>query len=124
MSVTLAESCTLSHPGFTLSSGELIKLTTRAGVSKNGGVGVEWVMAKVGPEGMAQMMGENMCQGMPQMMAKMGRQEIASMMLDTMPRLMHTCFSGMDPQPREFMLTHCRGMLDQVEEKYLRQERT
>ena len=52
------------------------------------------------------------------MMGKMGHEEIERMMLDIMPRMMDTCFSEMDRQRRQFMLNHCRGMLDQMEEKY------
>ena len=64
---------------------------------------------------MTKMMGEMM----PQMMGNMGNEEIESMMLDMMPRMMDTCFSEMDREQRQSMLTHCRGMLDQIEEKYL-----
>ena len=35
-------------------------------------------------------------------------------------RMMDSCFSQMDRERREFMLAHCRGMLDQMEEKYLK----
>ena len=52
------------------------------------------------------------------MMGKMGHEEIERMMFDIMPRMMDTCFSEMDRQRRQFMLNHCRGILDQMEEKY------
>ena len=42
------------------------------------------------------------------------------MMLNLMPRMMDNCFSAMDAERREFMLTHCRSMLDQMEERYLK----
>ncbi len=44
------------------------------------------------------------------------------MMEDGMPKMMDACFAQMDPERRTSMLTHCRGMLDQVEEKYVRAE--
>ena len=73
------------------------------------------MMEKIGSEGMSKMMGEMM----PQMMSKMGHEEIERMMLDMMPSMMDTCFSEMDRERRQFILTHCRGMLDKVEEKYM-----
>ena len=74
------------------------------------------MMAKFGPEGMAELMGSMM----PQMMRSMGHAQMENMMLDMMPRMMDTCFSEMDSERREFMLTHCRSMLDQMEERYLK----
>ena len=53
------------------------------------------------------------------MMDKMGHGEIEGMMVSMMPRMMDTCFSGIERERREFMLTHCRGMLDEMEKKYL-----
>ncbi len=44
------------------------------------------------------------------------------MMENVMPKMMDSCFAQMDPERREFMLTHCRGMLDRMEEKYVRAE--
>ena len=40
------------------------------------------------------------------------------MMENVMPRMMDSCFAQMSPGRREFMLAHCRGMLDAMEEKY------
>ncbi len=85
------------------------------------------MMGKKSPEDITKMMGEMMPQmmekmgpeGMSKMMGEMGNEEIESMMLDMMPRMMDTCFSEMDRERRQFMLTHCRAMLDQMEEKYL-----
>ena len=76
---------------------------------------MDMMMEGKSPEDMTKMMGEMM----PQMMGKMRQEEIESMMLDMMPRMMDTCFLEMDRKRRQFMLTHCRGMLDQIEEKYL-----
>ncbi|MEE8337857.1 MAG: hypothetical protein V3R95_07330 [Dehalococcoidia bacterium] len=44
------------------------------------------------------------------------------MMEQVMPRMMDSCFSEMSPERRQFMLAHCRGMLDQVEEKYVTEQ--
>ncbi len=35
-----------------------------------------------------------------------------------MPRMMDVCFGQMSQDRRAFMLAHCRGMLDRVDEKY------
>ncbi len=35
-----------------------------------------------------------------------------------MPRMMDRCFGSMSAERREFMLTHCRGMLDRIDDKY------
>lgn len=40
------------------------------------------------------------------------------MMENVMPRMMDTCFAQMSQERREFMLGHCRGLLDQMDEKY------
>ncbi len=73
------------------------------------------MMGRKSPEDAAKMMGEMM----PRMMEKMGSEGIEHMMLDMMPSMMDTCFSEMDTERRKFMLTHCRGMLDQMDEKYM-----
>ena len=44
------------------------------------------------------------------------------MMENVMPNMMDACFSQMSPERREFMLSHCRGMLDRMEAKYVRGE--
>jgi hypothetical protein len=44
--------------------------------------------------------------------------EIESMMHDMMPKMMEGCFSKMTEEQRQGMLTMCRGMLDEIEEKY------
>jgi hypothetical protein len=46
------------------------------------------------------------------------------MMEDVMPNMMDSCFAQMDPERRKFMLTHCRGMLDRMEERYVTAEAT
>jgi hypothetical protein len=47
---------------------------------------------------------------------------IEHMIEDVMPRMMDRCFSEMDAERRQFMLAHCRGMLDEVEAKYVESE--
>ncbi len=56
---------------------------------------------------------------MNMMMGRKSPEDVAKMMDEMMPRMMDTCFSEMDRERRQFMLTHCRGMLDQMDEKYL-----
>ena len=56
---------------------------------------------------------------MPRMMASMPPDQFEQMMQDNMPGMMDTCFAEMDAERREFMLGHCRGMLDNMEEKYV-----
>jgi hypothetical protein len=46
-------------------------------------------------------------------------EDFEKMMQDTMPGMMDTCFSQMDHERRTFMLAHCRGKLDQMDEKYV-----
>ena len=72
------------------------------------------MMGRKSPEDVTKMMGEMM----PKMMGKMGPEEIERMMIDMMPRMMDVCFSEMDGKRRQFLLAHCRGMLDDMEEKY------
>ncbi len=45
------------------------------------------------------------------------------MMENVMPGMMDRCFSGMDRERREYMLRHCRGLLDQMEAKYVQPAR-
>ena len=56
------------------------------------------------------------------MMNIMGRKspvDTRKMMGDMMARTMETCFSAMDSRRRELMLTHCRSMIGQMEDRYL-----
>ncbi len=41
-----------------------------------------------------------------------------TMMEHAMPEMMDRCFGAMSAERREFMLAHCRGMLDLMEQKY------
>lgn len=47
---------------------------------------------------------------------------IETMMEHAMPQMMDRCFGAMSAERREFMLSHCRGMLDLMEQKYRPQE--
>jgi hypothetical protein len=90
------------------------------------------MLGSMGPEGMAKMMRDmmplmmdrmgsgGMGEMMPQMMEMMGPEAFEHMMEDTMPKMMDSCFSSMNMERREFMLGHCRGLLDQMEQKYVR----
>ena len=49
---------------------------------------------------------------------QMPAEQMEEMMENMMPRMMDSCFSQMDGERREFMLRHCRGMLDEMEQKY------
>lgn len=40
------------------------------------------------------------------------------MMEDILPQMMDTCFGQMSQERREFMLGQCRGMLDDMDERY------
>lgn len=68
---------------------------------------------------MMEKLGPRMAGMMPRMMEEMGPEQIEHMMVDAMPRMMDSCFSAMDVERREAMLAHCRGMLDEVESRYL-----
>ncbi len=68
---------------------------------------------------MMERMGPRMAGMMPRMMEEMGPKQLEYMLLDAMPRMMDSCFSSMDRERREFMLGHCRSMLDQMEAKYV-----
>ncbi len=90
------------------------------------------MMDKMGSGGMSKMMGQmmpvmmdkmdsgSMSEMMPRMMEMMGPEAFDHMMDDMMPQMMDSCFSWMGPERREFMLGHCRSLLDQMEEKYMR----
>jgi hypothetical protein len=45
---------------------------------------------------------------------------IESMMEKAMPQMMDACFAQMGGERRRFMLSHCRGLLDQMDAKYMR----
>ena len=42
-----------------------------------------------------------------------------AMMERVMPKMMDSCFAQMDAERRDFILAHCRGMLDKMEQKYV-----
>ncbi len=47
---------------------------------------------------------------------------MSSIMHEMMPRMMESCFSKMDPEQRQKMLSMCRDILDQIEAKYQSQK--
>lgn len=81
------------------------------------------MMGEMMPKMMAGMGSGEMAEMMPQMMDTMGPEAFDHMMEHEMPRMMDSCFSWMTPERRGFMLTHCRGLLDQMEEEYVRPDR-
>ena len=41
---------------------------------------------------------------------------ITDMIEHVQPRMMHACFAQMSPARRDFMLAHCRRVLDEIDE--------
>ena len=70
-------------------------------------------------EDMMAMMGQMMPTMMEQCHTKMSADDMGAMMHEMMPKMMDSCFSMMDGEQRRGMLGMCRGMLDQMEAKYL-----
>ena len=73
-----------------------------------------------GLEGVEKVLTRVMDMMMPKMMDMMGPDAFDHMMEHAMPKMMDSCFSWMSEERRVFMLRHCRGLLDQMEEKYVR----
>ncbi|MFB0537467.1 MAG: hypothetical protein ACETWR_21080 [Anaerolineae bacterium] len=69
------------------------------------------------PESMRSMM-EAIPSMVEQCFATMNAEEVGSMMQDMMSEMMESCCSMMDAEQRQEMLSMCRKMLDQFEEKY------
>jgi hypothetical protein len=77
------------------------------------------MMEDMGPGDMRAMMGEMM----PNMMEKMGGGDPSKMMEgmhEMMPRMMEHCLGSMSKEERKKMVGFCRGMLDEMEEKYVK----
>ena len=49
----------------------------------------------------------------------MNPEEMGAMMHEMMPKMMDSCFSMMNTEQRQGMLSMCREMLDGIEAKYL-----
>lgn len=75
------------------------------------------VMANIKPEDMEKMMG-SMHEMMEHSFENMDGEEIGAMIHDMMPKMMDGCFSKMTPEQRTGMLSMCRDMLNEVEQKY------
>ena len=50
----------------------------------------------------------------------MDGQEVEAMIHDMMPKMMDGCFSKMTREQRTGMLSMCRDMLNEIEQKYAR----
>ncbi len=79
-----------------------------------------WMKGKT-PEEMIEMMGKMMSTMMPAMMdpcsASMNPREMTSTMHEMVPKMMESCFREMTVEQRRGMLSMCRSMLDEIEEK-------
>ena len=51
-------------------------------------------------------------------LGKRGPELMERMMENVMPQMMGTCFAQMSQEQREYMLGHCRGLLDRMDEQY------
>ncbi len=56
---------------------------------------------------------------MPKMMESMGAEDMLETMHEMMPRMMENCLGSMSEEERRKMLTFCRTMLGEMEEKFL-----
>lgn len=56
---------------------------------------------------------------MPELMENLGPYNMANIMNELIPGMMDACFSGMNAEQRQSMLTRYRNMLDGIEKKYL-----
>lgn len=90
----------------------------------------EDMMKEVMP-GMMSMMGggkgeggmmEIMAQMMPQLMGGMGSGDMMETMHQMMPMMMENCLTPMSEEQRRDMLTFCRKMIGEMEEKFLTQK--
>ena len=71
-------------------------------------------------EGMSKEKRENLIEEMmPKMMSMMGSEDMMETMHQIMPRMMENCLTPMNEEQRRKMLTFCRKMLREMEEKFL-----
>ncbi len=75
------------------------------------------MMANIKPEDMEKMMG-SMHEMMEHSFENMDGQEVEAMIHDMMPKMMDGCFSKMTQAQRTGMLSMCRDMLNEIEQKY------
>ena len=81
------------------------------------------MMVKMMPKMMEGMGAEDMMtmmsQMMPKMMESMGSGDMMETMYDMMPKMMENCLTPMNEEERRNMLTFCRKMLGEMEERFL-----
>ena len=76
---------------------------------------MESMMGRMSKENKENMMEEMM----PKMMEGMGSGDMMETMHEMMPRMMENCLTPMSEEQRRNMLTFCRKMLGEMEEKFL-----
>ncbi len=79
---------------------------------------MEFMMGRMSKETKENMMEEMM----PKMMEGMGSGDMMETMHEMMPRMMENCLTPMSEEQRRNMLTFCRKMLGEMEEKFLTQK--
>jgi len=79
---------------------------------------MEFMMGRMSKEKKENMMEEMM----PKMMEGMGSGDMMETMHEMMPRMMENCLTPMSEEQRRNMLTFCRKMLGEMEEKFLTQK--
>ncbi len=79
---------------------------------------MEFMMGRMSKEKKENMMEEMM----PKMMEGMGSRDMMETMHEMMPRMMENCLTPMSEEQRRNMLTFCRKMLGEMEEKFLTQK--
>ena len=71
------------------------------------------------PEKMKGMMSGMMPEMMKQCMGELGSGDMMETMHEMMPQMMENCLAPMSEEERRKMLTFCRNMLGEMEEKFL-----
>jgi len=79
---------------------------------------MEFMMGRMSKEEKDNMMDKMM----PKMMEGMGSGDMMETMHEMMPRMMENCLTPMSEEQRRNMLTFCRKMLGEMEEKFLTQK--
>ncbi len=69
-------------------------------------------------EDMAKMMSTMMPAMMEQFASSMNPEEMTSTMHEMVPKMMESCFGKMSVEQRKGMLSMCRSMLDELEQKH------
>jgi len=76
---------------------------------------MEFMMGRMSKEEKDNMMDKMM----PKMMEGMGSGDMMETMHEMMPRMMENCLTPMSEEQRRNMLTFCRKMLGEMEERFL-----